>query len=55
MLKADYEKAYDCVSLNVLRYMLRRLGFEGRLMMWMEIMHNCSSLRHHEECWLKFM
>lgn len=36
MLKVDYEKAYDFVSQNYLRYILKRLGFGEMWMCWME-------------------
>lgn len=32
----DFEKAYDCVSWNFLRYLLSNMGFEGRWLKEME-------------------
>ncbi|XP_058784312.1 uncharacterized protein LOC131659088 [Vicia villosa] len=38
LFKVDFEKAYDKVSWNFLRYMLRRMGFGKVWMSWMEAM-----------------
>lgn len=35
-LKIDFEKAYDCVSWNFLRFMLGNIGFSEKWMKWME-------------------
>lgn len=36
LVKLDFETAYDCVSWDFLRYMLRRMGFGDKWMGWME-------------------
>ncbi|XP_058741725.1 uncharacterized protein LOC131614114 [Vicia villosa] len=36
LFKVDFEKAYDKVSWNFFRYMMRRMGFGDRWMKWME-------------------
>ncbi|XP_058733926.1 uncharacterized protein LOC131605606 [Vicia villosa] len=36
LFKFDFEKAYDKVSWNFLRYMMRRMGFGARWIKWME-------------------
>ncbi|XP_058775315.1 uncharacterized protein LOC131649574 [Vicia villosa] len=36
LFKVEFEKAYDKVSWNFLRYMMRRMGFGIRWMRWME-------------------
>src|SRR3954466_16423556 len=36
VLKVDFEKAYDRVSWNFVRYVLRRMGFGDKWMCWME-------------------
>ncbi|XP_058751681.1 uncharacterized protein LOC131624783 [Vicia villosa] len=36
LLKVDFEKAYDSVSWNYLRWILVRMGFRKRWMKWME-------------------
>ncbi|XP_058755190.1 uncharacterized protein LOC131628373 [Vicia villosa] len=36
VLKVDFEKAYDRVSWNFVRYVLRKMGFGDRWMRWME-------------------
>lgn len=36
MLKADFEKPYDSVNWGLLKYMMRRMGFSGKRMAWME-------------------
>lgn len=32
LLKVDFMQAYDCVNLEFLRFMLRKLGFCSKLM-----------------------
>lgn len=36
VMNMDFEKAYDCVGWNFLRYLLRRMGFGERWLRWME-------------------
>lgn len=36
MFKVDVEKAYDCVSWDLLRFMIKRMGFCSILIGWME-------------------
>lgn len=36
VLKDDYEKAYDSVSWNYLRFLLVRMGFGSKWLKWME-------------------
>lgn len=36
MLKVDFEKTYECVSWNFLRYLLKRMGFRNKWCIWME-------------------
>nr|KYP55936.1 Transposon TX1 uncharacterized [Cajanus cajan] len=35
--KVDYEKAYDSVNWEFLLYMLKRLGFEGKWIQWIQV------------------
>ncbi|XP_058783223.1 uncharacterized protein LOC131657889 [Vicia villosa] len=44
LFKVDFEKAYDNVSWNYLRYMLRRMGFGEVWMRWMEMLIFNSSM-----------
>lgn len=34
-MKVDFEKAFDCVSWNYLKYLMKRMGFRNRLLSWM--------------------
>lgn len=36
LVKVDFEKAYDCVSWDYLRYIMRMKGFGIRGLKWME-------------------
>lgn len=36
LVKVDFEKAYDCVSWDFLRFMMERMGFGSKWMGWME-------------------
>ncbi|XP_058746309.1 uncharacterized protein LOC131619203 [Vicia villosa] len=36
VFKVDYEKAYDCVSWNYLRFLVIRMGFRSKWLDWME-------------------
>src|SRR3954467_269510 len=36
ILKVDYEKAYDCVNWDNLRYVMRRMGFGDLWLKWIE-------------------
>lgn len=36
VMKVDYEKAYDSVSLNYLRYLMTRMGFGDKWIKWLE-------------------
>lgn len=36
LFKVDFEKAYDCVSSDFLRFMMRRLSFGAKWLGWME-------------------
>lgn len=36
--KVNFAQAYDCVDLKYLRFMLRRMGFEVKWMLWIEAM-----------------
>lgn len=38
LFKMDFEKAYDNVSLNYLRFIFRRMGFGERWRKWMEML-----------------
>lgn len=35
VLKLDYEKAYDCVSCDFLRYVMKKMGFRSKWISWM--------------------
>ncbi|XP_058757178.1 uncharacterized protein LOC131630416 [Vicia villosa] len=36
VMKVDYEKAYDCVSWNYLRYMMKSMGYGNIWLKWMK-------------------
>lgn len=36
LFKVDFEKAYDCVSWNFLRFMMKKMGFRSLWLKWME-------------------
>lgn len=44
VLKVDFEKAYDCVNWDFLRYAMKRMGFEKKWLSWMEAIVFTSSM-----------
>lgn len=35
-VKVDFEKVYDCIFWEYIRYLMRRMGFGPKWMKWME-------------------
>ncbi|XP_058783674.1 uncharacterized protein LOC131658394 [Vicia villosa] len=44
ILKVDFEKAYDCVSWNFLRLVMKKMGFGKKWLSWMEAIVFTSSM-----------